>query len=55
MSELLALLGSLGAQVLQKSEGPVEETLCFSVVPLAVAMVFFGLRARRWKASAAAH
>jgi hypothetical protein len=49
LSELLALLVSTGAQLLQKSEGPVEETLCFSVVPLAVLVGFFALRARRWR------
>jgi hypothetical protein len=48
LSELLALLVSTGAQLLQKSEGPVEETLCFSVVPLAALVGFFALRARRW-------
>lgn len=48
MSEFLATLGSLGAQLLQKSEGPVEETLCFSIVPIALAVALIGLRARRW-------
>jgi hypothetical protein len=52
LSELLAELGSRGLQVLQQQRGgdqPVEETLCFSVIPLAVAMILFALRARRWR------
>ena len=53
MSEFLATLGSLGAQLLQKSDGPVEETLCFSIVPLALAVALVGLRARRWVRSPA--
>jgi hypothetical protein len=51
LSELLAELGSRGLQLLQQQRGdqPVEETLCFSVVPLAVAMLLFAIRARRWR------
>ena len=49
MSELLATLGSLGVQLLQKSEGPVEETLCFSAVPLLFVLAVFALRARHWQ------
>ena len=49
MSGLLVSLASLGAQLLQKSEGPVEETLCFSVVPLAMAVAWFAWRSWRWQ------
>jgi hypothetical protein len=54
LGELLTHLGSVGVQVLQKSDGPVEETLCFSIVPLALALAFFALRARHWRATEAA-
>jgi hypothetical protein len=54
LGELLAHLGSLGVQVLQKSGEPVEETLCFSIVPLALVLAFFALRARQWRATEAA-
>ncbi len=52
MSDVLAWLGSLGAHVLQQSEGPAEQTLCFSVVPVALALAYFTLRLRRqrWQA-----
>ena len=57
MSEFLALLASQGVQLLQQrraGDQPVEETLCFSVVPVAVVMLLFALRARRWRAESAA-
>ena len=47
MGGLLEFLGSLGGHVLQKSEGPVEETLCFSIVPLALLVGVFAWRALR--------
>jgi hypothetical protein len=54
VTELLAFLGSLAGQILQKSDGPTEETLCFSVVPIGVALLYFAWRARRWRDAEAA-
>ena len=53
MGGLLEFLGSLGGHVLQKSEGPVEETLCFSVVPLVLVVGAFAWRAWRARGPAA--
>ena len=47
LSDLLARLAALGTQLLQKQGGPVEETLCFSVVPIGIAVLWLALRSRR--------
>jgi hypothetical protein len=47
LDQFLAVFGSWGHQVLQKTEEPTEQTLCFSMVPLAIAVALFGLRAFR--------
>jgi hypothetical protein len=51
---LLEFLGSLGGHVLQKGEGPVEETLCFSIVPLALLVGAFAWRGWRSRGLAGA-
>jgi hypothetical protein len=53
VTELLAFFGALGNQLLQRSE-PGEETLCFSVIPIGLALLYFALRARRWRQTDAA-